>query len=102
MVTATVTGCSGPKSSNHNITVTPTVGLPIFSLGAGSTRCQGAGTATYSATATNNTGITYSLDATSLLAGNTINPSTGQVTFVNTWTGLSTVTASATGCNGPE
>ena len=62
--------------------LTSTVGIPVFTLGATSTRCQGAGTVTYTATATNNTGITYSLDAASIAGGNTINASTGAVTYV--------------------
>ncbi|GEM_PF-6741852 len=50
----------------------PAVLDPVFDIGTTSTICQGMGTATYSATATNATGMTYSLDATSLAAGNTI------------------------------
>ena len=75
---------------------------PVFVLGANSTRCQGAGTVTYTANATNNTGITYSLDAASIAGGNTINAATGAVTYLAGWTGTSTITASAAGCNGPE
>ena len=41
-------------------------------MGSTSTRCQGAGVVTYSATSTNTTGITYSLNAASLTGGNTI------------------------------
>ena len=101
-ITASAAGCSGPRTATHTVTITPTVGLPVFSLGASSTRCQGAGSVTYTATATNNTGITYSLDATSTAAGNTINTSTGVVTYIAGWNGTSTVTATATGCNGPR
>jgi uncharacterized repeat protein (TIGR01451 family) len=101
-VTAVATGCSGPKSAIHTITVTPTVGLPIFTLGANSVRCQGATTITYSATSTNSTGMSYALDATSMAFGNTINSATGAITFLGTWTGTSTITATATGCNGPR
>jgi hypothetical protein len=71
-------------------------------MGATSTRCQGAGTVTYTATATNNTGITYILDAASLAVGNTIVASTGAVTYIAGWVGVSLITASATGCNGPS
>ena len=101
-ITASAAGCNGPKTANHVVTITPTVGTPIFALGASSSRCIGAGTVTYSATATNNTGITYSLDANTLSLGNTINPATGAVTFTAGWAGTSTVTATATGCNGPS
>ncbi|OYU65331.1 MAG: hypothetical protein CFE22_14410 [Cytophagaceae bacterium BCCC1] len=101
-VTAIATGCNGPKSTIHTITVTPTVGLPIFALGSNSVRCQGASTVIYTSTSTNSTGITYSLDATSLSFGNTINPATGAITFLSTWTGTSIITATSTGCNGPR
>ena len=101
VITASAAGCNGPASAIQTVTVTATVGTPVFSLGATSTRCQGAATVTYTATATNNTGITYSLDATSLGAGNTIVAGTGAVTYVAGWSGTSTITASAAGCNGP-
>jgi|GEM_PF-1117737 len=101
-ITANAAGCAGPKTSTHVVTITPTVGTPIFALGATSTRCQGAATVTYSATSTNNTGITYTLDPTSIAGGNSINAATGDVTYVAGWTGSSTITATATGCNGPK
>ena len=99
VITASAAGCNGPLTAIHTVTITPTVGTPVFSLGATSTRCQGAGTVTYTATATNTTGITYTLDATSLGAGNTIVSTTGAVTYVAVWSGSSTITASAAGCN---
>ena len=101
-ITASAAGCNGPRTATHTVTVTPTVGTPVFTLGASTTRCQGANSVTYTATATNNTGITYTLDATTLGGGNTINASTGAVTYVAGWTGSSTITATATGCNGPS
>ena len=82
--------------------VTPTLGTPVFDLGATSTRCQGAGVVNYNATADNATGYTYSLDGSSLAAGNTINASTGDVTYVAGWSGTSLITVEATGCNGPK
>jgi hypothetical protein len=100
-ITASATGCNGPSTSTHTVTITPTVGTPAFTLGTTSTRCQGAGAVTYTATATNSTGITYSLDAASLTATNSINSSTGVVTYVAGWSGTSVITASAAGCNGP-
>ena len=100
-ITASATGCNGPKTANHAVTITATVGTPVFGLGATSTRCGGAATITYTATASNNTGITYTLDATSLGAGNTINNGTGAVTYTASYVGSSTITASAAGCNGP-
>jgi hypothetical protein len=80
---------------------TPVNGL-IFTLGPTSSRCMGAGTVTYTATASNTSGIIYSLDATSLAAGNTIDPLTGAVVYSALWAGPTTViTATATGCGGP-
>jgi hypothetical protein len=101
IVTATPVGCIGPASlpTTHTITTTPTVSVPVFTLGATSIRCQGAGTATYVATATNSTSIIYKLDSTSLANGNTIDATTGVVNFVSTWSGTSKVTATPVGCN---
>ena len=101
IITATAAGCNGPTSATHTVTVTATVGIPVFTLGTTSIRCQGAGTVNYTAASTNNTGIIYSLDAAGIAGGNTINASTGDVTYVSTWNGTTTITASATGCNGP-
>ena len=84
------------------ITITPNVATPVFAVGATSSRCMGAGTVTYTATASNTSGITYSLDAASNTGGNSINVSTGAVTYVAGWTGTSTITASAAGCSGPK
>ena len=83
------------------VVVTPNVAIPVFVLGATSKRCIGATTVTYTANATNNSGITYSLDAVSLAGSNTINTATGAVTYDAAWTGTSTITATATGCGGP-
>jgi len=99
MSTATV---ATSVSDVAEITVNPEVATPIFADGTTSTRCQGAGTVTYSATAANATAITYSLDATSLSNGNTINASTGDVTYVDTWSGTSVITVTAEGCGGPK
>jgi PKD-like domain/SprB repeat len=77
------------------------VGTPIFAIGATSERCRIGGVETYSATAANATGITYSLDAASLASGNVINAATGQVTYLATYSGTSTITATAAGCFGP-
>ena len=101
-ITASAAGCNGPKTSAHTVTTTATVGIPVFTLGATSTRCQGAGTVTYLATATTSTGITFSLDASTIAAGNTINSSTGAVSYVAGWSGTTSIVASAAGCNGPR
>jgi VCBS repeat-containing protein len=100
-ITASAAGCNGPTTATHTVTITPTVGTPVFTAGAASARCQGAGTVTYGASASNTTGITYSLDGTSTTAGNSINSATGAVTYVAGWSGTSTITASAAGCSGP-
>lgn len=101
-ITASAAGCNGPKTNTHTVTTNPPVEAPVFALGANSTRCQAASLATYTATANYSSGITYSLDAASLAAGNSINASTGTVAFVAGWQGTSVITARATGCNGPQ
>jgi gliding motility-associated-like protein len=83
------------------VTVSPLVVINSF-LPASSIRCQGTGTVTYSTTAVNSTGIAYSLDAASIAGGNTIDPLTGTVTYSATWSGTTTITASAAGCGGPK
>ncbi len=95
-------GCSSTSRVAVVVNVTPDVGTPAFTLGGTSTRCQGLSTINYGASATNTTGITYSLDGASIGGGNTINASTGDVTFAAGWIGTSTITASAAGCNGPS
>jgi hypothetical protein len=103
VITASAAGCSGPLTATHTVTVTATVGTPVFTLGATSIRCQGAATVAYGAAATDNTGITYTLDATTLaFVGNSIVATTGAVTYATGWNGTSVVTASAVGCNGPK
>src|SRR4030095_11659151 len=93
-IRVTANGCNGPSTQViRTVNVTQTIGTPVFTLGATSTRCQGAGTVTYTATATNAASISYSLDATSTTAGNTINGSTGAVTYTSSWNGTSTITA---------
>ena len=101
-ITASATGCNGPATTTFVETVTPTVGTPVFALGATSTRCRGGNSVTYTATATNNTGITYTLDSGSITGGNTIDSGTGTVTYIFGWSGTSIITATATGCNGPS
>lgn len=101
-ITATANGCGGPKTATHVVSISAAVGTPAFLTGSTSTRCKGAGTVTYTANASNTSGITYSLDASSISAGNTINASTGEVTYNASWVGTSTITASAAGCNGPK
>jgi len=101
-ITATATGCNGPVTATHVVTITSAaVGIPVFASGDSSSRCSGASTITYSATAANSASITYTLDAASLLAGNSIDSTTGAVTWASNYTGRAVITAIATGCNGP-
>ncbi len=83
------------------VTVYTDVGTPAFDDGSSSTVCQGASTRTYTASATNALDITYSIDATSSTAGNSINAQTGEVTFAPNFTGTITIYATATGCTAP-
>jgi len=94
--------CGTSNCTNIKVTVTPDVITPVFALGGSSSICQGSAPITYNATATNNSGLSYSLDATSLAAGNSINSSTGEVTYAPSWNGSSTITATAQGCAGPK
>ena len=86
---------------NETGTITPSVSIPVFAMGATSVRCQDTGSVTYTATANNTSGIVYSLDINSTNGGNSINPSTGEVTYFSGWSGTSIITATAPGCNGP-
>ncbi|MFH6957844.1 gliding motility-associated C-terminal domain-containing protein, partial [Flavobacterium aquidurense] len=95
-----LTGGCGVINATGKITVTPIVTIAAFSP-ATSNRCQGVGAVTYTTTATNSTGLTYSLDNESLAGGNIINGASGVVTYAAAWSGTTTITASAAGCNGP-
>jgi len=89
---------AGPGGDAARLTITyidcPNL-TPTFTLGSTSSRCQGAAAVTYTATSAGSTSITYSLDATSLAAGNTINSATGEVTYAAGWSGTSTITATS-------
>ncbi|GEO10027.1 T9SS type A sorting domain-containing protein [Segetibacter aerophilus] len=93
--------CSQLQSGSAAIIVTAPVTTPVFTAGSTSSRCQSGTTVTYTATASNATLISYTLDAASITGGNSIVSSTGAVTFAAGWTGTSTITATATGCYGP-
>ena len=99
IITATATGCGGPKMATHTVNTISTVDTPEFTLGSSSQRCKGASIETYTATASNSLSIEYTLDVASLAAGNTINSSTGVLSYVAGWVGTSTITATAIGCN---
>ena len=98
--TIPLTGGCGSVNATGTIQVTPSVSINPFSA-ATVARCQGAETVSYTTTATNSTSITYTIDANSLAAGNSINSATGLVTYVATWSGNTIVTATAFGCGGP-
>ncbi|MCX6223357.1 MAG: gliding motility-associated C-terminal domain-containing protein, partial [Bacteroidia bacterium] len=93
-------GATDAEIKTDYIEVIPMVTIAAFSPVA-SERCQGADTMTYTTSAANATGIRYTLDAASLAGGNTIDEATGIVTYAAPWSGTTTITASATGCNGP-
>jgi hypothetical protein len=85
--------CGSPTTANFPVTVTANVGTPAFTSGAATVCVNGTGT--YTATATNSTGIAYSI----LTGGASINPTTGVISNV---TANFTVRATATGvCGNP-
>ena len=92
-----LTGGCNTLFATGTIEVTPTVGTPVFTAG-NTSLCQNPANETYTATATNTTGITYSV---SPAAAGTINPSTGEMDWNAAFTGTASITASAAGCNGP-
>jgi hypothetical protein len=77
------------------VTVTPTVGVPV--IGGPSEVCQDDPNTMFTATSTNNTGITYSV---SPMAAGVINTSTGEMNWDMAFIGTATITAVSTGCNG--
>lgn len=90
-----------PDMTNNSasVTVTPSVGTPMFTSGAQSARCEGIGTITYTATATNTTGISYSI---SPISAGAIDATTGEVIWNTSFNGTATISASAAGVNGPK
>jgi|GEM_PF-918425 len=100
-ITATASSDACMKSAVYTVTITPTAGIPVFTLGSSSQRCRGSETIVYEASSSDSTAMSYSLDSASLAAGNTIDEDTGAVTYDAAWFGTSVITASAEGCNGP-
>ena len=90
------------QTSTHTVTITPTVGTPVFT-GSNFNTMPGSGYGYLYCHC-------YQLLPVSLIAsmqpaitgGNTINAATGAVTYAAGWSGTSTITASAAGCNGPK
>ncbi len=92
-------GCPQVQSST-SLTITPEViiSTPVFNAGAATSRCQAGETLDiYGATSTGSASITYSyaLDAASIAAGNSINNTTGAVTWSATFYGSATITVTA-------
>jgi hypothetical protein len=95
-VSVVAISCNGSTSPSFstNINVTPLVG-PVSNPSGGSTsRCIGVGTDTYTATASNATSYTWSIDQ-----GGTISTA-GVVTWNSSFTGTARITVVANGCNG--
>lgn len=95
--TVTTTGGSPNATTTGTIQVNGVVATPVFTAGSTSTRCQGAGTQTYTAAATNATSIRYSINTTSAQA--VIDSITGTVTYSALFSGTATITATAAGCS---
>jgi hypothetical protein len=95
-----LTGGCGSVSATGIIQVSSSVTINPFAAPT-AIRCQGAGSVTTTTSANNATELTYSLDATSILGGNSINATTGAVTYAASWSGNTTITATAVGCSGP-
>ncbi len=97
----TVSNVGNTQSDNGTVTINvgSAVAAPVFNTGLVSSRCIGSGSSTYTATAVNSTSISYALNPSN--AGS-INASTGLVTWLSTFSGTATITAIASGANGPK
>ncbi|SDY01358.1 Repeat domain-containing protein, partial [Lutibacter oricola] len=95
-ITATSTGLCGTTSADRVVTVNPSTAATVFTAGA-TTVCQDAVNETYTATATNSTGIVYSV---SPAGAGTINGSTGVMNWSAGFSGTATITATSTGLCG--
>jgi len=93
-IKATATGCNG-TTLDRVVTVTPTVGTPVFTAGA-TTVCQDAANETYTATASNGT-VTYSVNSD---AG-TIDAN-GIMDWKSTFSGDAFIKATSVGCNSSD
>ena len=104
-IQVTASGCNGPSSQTIRlVNITPTVGTPTaITVSAGTEpTCQltiAGTTTTYSTTATNSTGFTWS--RSNPAAGN-INAGTGVMTWTNGFSGSVNIVVVANGCNGPS
>jgi hypothetical protein len=91
-ITATAFGCNITPSTNFVVTIVQT---PVFTLGGTSTRCQGSGNVTYTATSNNGT-VGYSLTTIPNDPTVTVNSLTGVVTYSSGFSGSVIVKAVAT------
>jgi len=92
-------GNSQSDIAQVTVTVGGPVAAPVFDPGLTASRCAGAGSSAYTATATNSTGITYTL---SPAAAGSIDASSGLVTWSAAFSGTATITATASGQGGPQ
>lgn len=95
-ITATALGCHGPKVVTHDATTSPSSPTVSFSPTLLTGRCIAESTESYAADPLVGADIIYTIDATSLAGGVTIEDTTGSVYFPDTWSGVTTVTATAT------
>ncbi|MEI7980458.1 MAG: hypothetical protein WCI71_02325, partial [Bacteroidota bacterium] len=104
-IRVTANGCNGPSAQViRTVNITPTVGAPTaITIFAGTEpTCQltsGTTITIYSTTATNSTGLNWSLS--NGLAG-TINPSSGVMIWTSGFAGSVDIQVAASGCNGPS
>ena len=94
-ITVVSNGCGTATSTVTTVYVTPTAGTPSAPSGITS-RCQGAGTDSFTTTATNATSYTWSVSGT----GNSISgtSTTGTVTWGSTFNGTALISVFANGC----
>lgn len=95
--------CAQNKTAIHTVTVNPTGALdtPVFTFGATSTRCQGAGKVEYTLSNVNGAfTYTYTLDNTSIAGGNVSFSFQNDITWSDSWYGISTFKVKASsGCS---
>ena len=91
-ITYTVTGCNGPASASHSLTVNPNVNAGTVS---GTSPLLVSQTATYSSTG--DAGGTWSSTSPSVAS---VNPTSGLVTALSA--GSTNITYTATGCGGTQ
>lgn len=99
--TASITGSNADNIAANNtsaVTVTPSVGVLVFTSGTSSAKCQLADSSSFIANATHNTAIVYNITPA---AAGTVESGTGKVFWNNSFYGTANITATASGINGP-